>query len=202
MERQPRQLSYCHWMWCRLTGSHGDSLQDAFARVDQLCVSVTTLSLVHIDVLTLKWWHYCSFEMGIHKLPMDSPHKVILVQTLGLAIPPTSTKLNGGIYWFHLVRLSVCGQNRVHSVSSTILVRSISYLQILSSNFRRCVMCKVCSKIWNFGKFFKFVALTLSSFDLGSIMTQWVLMRGVSPERRLSSCSSFLAEQAFQLSSC
>ena len=35
------------------------------------------------------------------------------------------------IYWFHLVRLSVCGQNRVHSVSSTILIGSISYLHIL-----------------------------------------------------------------------
>ena len=29
------------------------------------------------------------------------------------------------------------------------------------------------SKIWNFGEFFKFVTLTLSSFDLGSNMTQW-----------------------------
>ena len=36
-------------------------------------------------------------------------------------------------------RLSVCGQNRVRSVPSLILARSISYLHILSSNFRRCV---------------------------------------------------------------
>ena len=43
--------------------------------------------------------------------------------------------------------LSVCGQNRVCSVSSTILVGSISYFHILSSNFRRCVVCKVCSKV-------------------------------------------------------
>ena len=40
------------------------------------------------------------------------------------------------------VRLSVCGQNRVCSVSSTILNGSISYLHILSSNFRRCVANK------------------------------------------------------------
>ena len=52
-----------------------------------------------------------------------------------------STKLKG-VYWFHLVRLSVCGQNRVRSVSSTILARSIPYLHILSSNLRRCVVCK------------------------------------------------------------
>ena len=37
------------------------------------------------------------------------------------------------------VCLSVCGQNRVRSVSSTILIGSISYLQFLSTNFRRCV---------------------------------------------------------------
>ena len=36
----------------------------------------------------------------------------------------------------------VCGQNRVRSVSYTILVGSISYLHILSSNFRRYVACK------------------------------------------------------------
>ena len=55
-----------------------------------------------------------------------------------------------GVYWFHLVRLSICGQNRVRSVSSTILVRSILYLHILSSNFRRCAACKVCVKIQKF----------------------------------------------------
>ena len=37
-------------------------------------------------------------------------------------------------------KMSICGQNRVCSVSSTILVRSILYLHILSSNFRRCIM--------------------------------------------------------------
>ena len=36
------------------------------------------------------------------------------------------------------VRLSVCGRNRVRSVPSTKLARSISYLHILSTNFRRC----------------------------------------------------------------
>ena len=55
-----------------------------------------------------------------------------------------------GLYWFHLVRLSICGQNRVRSVSSTILIGSISYLHILSSNFRRCVACNVCYKVLKF----------------------------------------------------
>ena len=83
-------------------------------------------------------------------------------------MPPTSTKLKGGYTGFTLsvrpltrpdlhhvvglfilreVRLCVCGQNRVCAVSSTILIGSISYLHILSSNFRRCVACTVCFKI-------------------------------------------------------
>ena len=42
---------------------------------------------------------------------------------------------------------SVYGQNHVRSVTSTILARSISYLHILLSNFRRCVACEVFCKI-------------------------------------------------------
>ena len=82
---------------------------------------------------------------------------------------PRFNEVDRGVYWYHLVRLSVCGQNRVRSVYSTILIGSISYLHILSSNFRRCVACNARF----FGKFLKFVTLTLSPFDLGSNMTQW-----------------------------
>ena len=41
---------------------------------------------------------------------------------------------------------SIYGRNRGCSVSSTILTRSVSYLHILSSNFRRCVVCKFIAK--------------------------------------------------------
>ena len=63
----------------------------------------------------------------------------------------------------------------VRSVTSIILARFISYLHISLSNFRRCVMCKNILRnynIWIFGKFFKFVTLTLSCFDLGSDLNQ------------------------------
>ena len=86
------------------------------------------------------------------------------------------------------IHLSVCGQNRVRSVSSTILAISISYLHILSSSFRRCVLCIKCfffvffffsklKKKCDFSKFFEFV--TLFYFDLGSSMSWsivWVIM--------------------------
>ena len=55
----------------------------------------------------------------------------------------TSTKLQGGVHWFHIARMSVCGQNRVRCVSATMLAASISYLQILPTNFRRCVVCYI-----------------------------------------------------------
>ena len=61
------------------------------------------------------------------------------------------------------VRPSICEQNRVRSVSSTILASSILYLYILSSNFRRCIACKVVFfKIKSFVKFFTFVTFTLT----------------------------------------
>ena len=79
----------------------------------------------------------------------QEPHTMCIFKwhwTLVSVLYPCSTKLKG-VYWIHLVRpsvrLSVCGQNCVHSVSSTILARSMPYLHILSSKFRRCVTCKV-----------------------------------------------------------
>ena len=71
-----------------------------------------------------------------------------------LLYPPLQRSWTG-VHWFHFVRpsvrmsvhLSLCGQNSVCSVSSTMLAGSISYLYILSSNFRMCVACKYHCKI-------------------------------------------------------
>ena len=113
-----------------------------------------------------------------------------------LFIPHASTKLKRGYTGF---TLSVCGQNCVCSVSSTILMRSISYLYILSSNVRRCVACNVSkctSNIWNFGEFFKCCNFDFVFFWLGIQYDSmvWVIMRWrvVSSERRRSSCSSYI----------
>ena len=62
---------------------------------------------------------------------------------------PRFNDVETGVYSFHLVRLSDCGKKRVRSVSSTILVGFITYLHILSNNFRRCAACMVCIKIHN-----------------------------------------------------
>ena len=54
------------------------------------------------------------------------------------------------------LKTSVRPTSRVRSVSPTILVGSISYLHILSSNFRRCITCKASCKIAKF----EFLAIT------------------------------------------
>ena len=71
--------------------------------------------------------------------------------TKPLLYPPT-TKLLGGISVSlrPSVRPSVRPASRVRSVAPAVLVGSISYLYILSSNFRRCVVCKVLCKILKF----------------------------------------------------
>ena len=112
---------------------------------------------------------------GPHAGPMNPAIWVHMLLCSDLLYPPLN-KVEGRYTGFTLsvrlsVRLSVCGQNRVRSVSSTLLIGSISYLHILSSNFRRRrVTCKDFIKIKkniSFGKLFKFVSLTLSCFDLG-----------------------------------
>ena len=85
--------------------------------------------------------------------------------------------------------LSICPTSRVRFVAPTVLVGSILYLHILSSNFRRCVACKssctICKNLY-FWYFLKFVTLTLSCFDSGSDV--WVIMR----QRRVSQNAGIL----------
>ena len=114
--------------------------------------------------------------------------------------PPSPLKLKGGYTGFTLsVCLSVCGQNHVRSVSSTILVRSISYLHNLSSNFRRCVPCGLLQNL-NFWQIFG-----ICKFDFVFLWhgiwcesLAWVIIGGGGgggggggvSEHRQSSCSS------------
>ena len=77
-------------------------------------------------------------------------------------------------YWFHSVRPSICPSARpassARSVAPSVLVGFISYLYIFSSNFKRCVACKVSGKIESLAFFSKVVTLSLSYFDFGSRM--------------------------------
>ena len=89
-----------------------------------------------------------------------------------LLYPLYNEVVGGYIGFTPSVRLSirpcVCPASHVRSVVPTVLVGSISYLYVLTSNFRRCVACKVSYKIKIFGISFNFLTLILSCFDLGS----------------------------------
>ena len=105
-------------------------------------------------------YHFIQILLGPISKPTFSACKKIFCPpklTKSIIIPTASTKLKGA-YWFHLARLSICGRNGVRHVSSTILIAPISYLHILSSNFRRCVACIVCFTI----KKFKILANSLN----------------------------------------
>ena len=99
--------------------------------------------------------YFCRASISIKSRTSHYVHIQMALNTGEFFIPPLN-KVEGGILVSPCpsvhpsVRLSVCGQNGVHSVSSTILAGSISYSHILSSNFRRCVTCKVLFKINEF----------------------------------------------------
>ena len=93
-------------------------------------------------------------------------------------------------------RLSVHPASRVRSVAPTVLIGSISYLCILSSNFRRCVTCKVSCKIKKIlAIFFLICNFNFVLFWLGiwCQSTVWVIMGAVGgiSECRHSSCDYF-----------
>ena len=133
-----------------------------------------------INILCFKWSHlsvcldvFFFFLQG-NGIVSISYHKrdVIILLLLGLCsnYTPRFNKVKWGYTGFS-------GQNRVHSVSATILAWSISYLHILSSNFKMCVACIFFfffffpnCWIWSFGEFFKLITLTLSCYDLGCDM--------------------------------
>ena len=86
-----------------------------------------------------------------------------------LIIPPLQRSWKGGI----LVSpcLSVCPSVHLSVCPSVDRIVSTLYLQQYSSDPFHIPFQN--SKNWNFGEFFKFVTLTLLSFDFGSNMTQW-----------------------------
>ena len=96
---------------------------------------------------------------------------------------PRTTKLLGGYIGFtpsvRPASVPVRPASRVCSVASTFLVGSISYLYILSNNFRRCVACKVSCKISkSFGNFLKICNFDFVLFWLGIWCESlvWVIM--------------------------
>ena len=124
------------------------------------------LNYVHVTLTVLLWQLWNSYQ--------SKSHVLYLIQTF--LYPPLQWSWKGGILVSHCPSFypsicpSVCGQNRVRIVISTILAKSISYLHILSTSEG---VSHAKSQNLNFCKFFKFVTLTLPCFDLGSDVNQY-----------------------------
>ena len=98
--------------------------------------------------------------------------------TWRVIIPPALTKLKGGILvspcpsvrpsvrlWTEPCPLCIFNNTGLVHFLFAHLIKQLHKVCRVLSLFRN-------SKLWNFCKFFKFVTFTLSSFDLGSNMTQ------------------------------
>ena len=70
------------------------------------------------------------------------------------------------------IRLSFHPASHIRSLAPTVLVGSISYLYILSRNFRRCVTYKLSSKITKF----EFLAIFCKFVTLLCLVLTWDLM--------------------------
>ena len=91
----------------------------------------------------------------------------------------TNHEVVGGVYWFHSIQPSVrpslilCPLCGAYSSGRILFI-----LYILSSNFRRCIACKVSCKIWNFGNVFKICSFDFVMFWFGIWCESlvWVIM--------------------------
>ena len=130
--------------------------------------------------------------------PTFTPPKV---KPNALIISPHNEVL-GVVYWFHavrpFVRPSICPSvllpvrpaSHVRSVAHRVLVGSISYLHILSTNFRRCVGFKVSCKISK-SEFLAFLYLQIWLCLVLTSDLMWITCmgnhgaaRGISERRR------------------
>ena len=98
---------------------------------------------------------------------------------------------------------SVRPASRVRSVAPTVLVGSILYLYILSSNYRRCAACKGFCKICIFANFYNFWLCLVLTWDLMWIpsMGNHGAAGGISEHRR-SSCSICISYQLTKMRWC
>ena len=112
--------------------------------------------------LSLRLWHKTNDDLDHGRIHMGHP-----VSMSNLLYPLHNEVVGGYIGFTPSVCPSVRPASRVRSVVPKVVVGSISYLYILSSNFRRCVACRVSYQIRIFGNFLKLVTLlTLGSWKI------------------------------------
>ena len=145
--------------------------------------SITSTWHLNLGAQTELAYSKCGLSNALYRRRKNSSYRCmndLLIRpaiTFALLCAPHN-EVVGGYIGFHP---SVRPVSRVYSVAPTVLVGSISYLHILSSNFRRSVACKVYCKIFLFFLIcnFDFVLFWLGIWCESLV---WVIMgrRGVS----------------------
>ena len=127
---QPMMKISSKWRYFRVSVADKSSKE-----IVMMAVIIVSQALVcgqiSADSTVLAHWQHPNWESDLSTSPRHCWDWQLLVRAsnfllMSLLYPPLQ-RCCWGVYWFHLVRLSVCGQNRVRSVSSTILARSISF---------------------------------------------------------------------------
>ena len=111
----------------------------------------TIIGLLYHTMEGIHCWLFVSY-FNINSCNEDS-YSISGIATNCVSYTPCFNEVERGVLVSTCasLHLSICGQNRVRSVSSTILIGSILYLHILSNNLRRCVLwCNVCFKVQKF----------------------------------------------------
>ena len=187
-------------LWCFPWSAPEQTVQQTI----EMPVNWDTTTLIMKSLLCITFSSKFLWSVMTLKAHLLISHSTVIVVSYELyyVIIPCSTKLKG-VYWYHLVRLSVrpCFCPSVDRIVSALYLLQYSpdpshiytSCQATSDSVSRGKFFKI-KKFEVFGKFFKFVIFTLSCFDLASIMNWsilWVIMgqRGVSSERKRSSCS-------------
>ena len=148
------------------------------------CLASIGITII-IKLLPELKWGFVAFSRGQY-------HRICSISILDLSLKitnyiPLHNKVVGGYVGFTPpVRLSIRPSIRPSTphpmsafVAPTVLAGCISYLYILSSNFRRCVTCKVILK-FEFWQFFKNFNFNFVLFWLGIWCESlvWVIMGG------------------------
>ena len=140
------------------------------------------LPTVHVALCLCSYeWHITAWKSR-YTITSDV---YMLLQTHNYTLRTTKLLGGGGVYWFHSVRSSVRPSrvrpaSHVRSVAPKVLVESISYLYILSSNFRRCVVYKGSCKISIFGIFFLICNFFLFWLGIWCESLVWVINHGAA----------------------
>ena len=128
---------------------------------------------------------YISFLTGMctdNNISHPNVSNDLFTITHGYNYTHRTTKLLGGGDILVSLHPPVCSSvhpaSRVRSVAPTVLVGSISYLYILSSDFWRCVACNFFLQNLNFWQFLKICNLDFVLFWLGiwCALLVWVIM--------------------------